>query len=166
MVTQDKEIGKRTLRAFVSNDTKLVPLMDEFEVYSDSSDRIKKYDRLILSNLIQSYYGSYRLVLQRAQDVDTSEREVIGAITMSQFKSEEIGKLKSFITSQLVNMDRENSPKQCDLSAYFIFRAKDSSMLRGFGSYYCGSSGCYIEGRKYGDCNNYYITGIELVDAR
>jgi len=66
MITQDKEIGKRTLRAFVNDDTKLIPMMDEFEEYEDNPKMTKKYNRMILSNLIQSYYGTYRLIIERA----------------------------------------------------------------------------------------------------
>ena len=164
MITQDKEIGKRTLRAFVNKDTKLIPMMDEFEEYEDTPERQKKYNRLILSNLIQSYYGTYRLILERAQDVDTNKHDVIGTITMTQFQKEEIGKLKSFITSQLINMNRGNTPKQCDLPSYFIFKAQDSNMRRGYGSRYYGSY--YEKGREYGECNYYYVTGIELVHAK
>ncbi len=164
MTTRDKEIGKRTLRAFVSNDTKLIPMMDVFEQYEDNHEMTKKYNRLILSNLIQSYYGTYRIILERAKDVDTSGHNVIGSITMTQFKKEELGKLRAFITSQLMNMDRENTPKQCELTSYFIFKAQDSNMRRGYGSYY--SDGYYEKGREYGECNFYYVTGIELVHAK
>ena len=164
MITQDKEIGKRTLRAFVNDDTKLIPMMDEFEEYEDNPKMTKKYNRMILSNLIQSYYGTYRLIIERAKDVDTSKHDVIGSITMTQFQKEEIGKLKSFITSQLINMDRENTPMQCELPSYFIFKAQDSKMRRGYGSYYCG--GYYEKGREYGECNYYYVTGIELINAK
>lgn len=150
-------IAEKTLYKYISDKTKSVPLMDEFESLTDEGFR--KYERIVIKNTIWGQSGRYHLILARM-----SASEYVGDITMTDFKNQRgnYGLLIKHVESE-VSKAKEKAILAKDAEIIFetpfLLRAQNSSNRTGYGNEYNGYDLVY-EGTLYGETTKYAFIGV------
>ena len=78
---EKRPVSEKTLYKYISDKTRSVPLMDEFE--NLTKEGFRKYERIVIKNTIWGKLGRYHLILARM-----SALEYVGDITMTDFKNQ------------------------------------------------------------------------------
>lgn len=150
-------VAEKTLYKYISDKTKSVPLMDEFESLTDEGFR--KYERIVIKNTIWGQSGRYHLILARM-----SASEYVGDITMTDFKNQRgnYGLLIKHVESE-VSKAKEKAILAKDAEIIFetpfLLRAQNSSNRTGYGNEYNGYDLVY-EGTLYGETTKYAFIGV------
>ena len=156
-------IEERTLERYVSERTKTVSIMDEFERITEEGFR--KYDRMI----IKSYFwvpevGICHMILERMP----RKQEYVGDITMTDFKKNNSDELCNYIYNEIKYQRKKKEYKKGDYVPFrkpYLLRAQNSKNRTGYGNEYNGYDMVY-QGTLYGETTNYAFTGFILGDYR
>ena len=150
-------VAEKTLYKYISDKTKSVPLMDEFESLTDEGFR--KYERIVIKNTIWGQSGRYHLILARM-----SASEYVGDITMTDFKIQRgnYGLLIKHVESEVSKAKEKAILAKDDEIIFetpFLLRAQNSSNRTGYGNEYNGYDLVY-EGTLYGETTKYAFIGV------
>ena len=152
--------------AYVSDDSKTLPLMDKFEGRSKDSEG--PYKRFILKNTYEAAVGpyicQYHPIIERLADIEHTE----GNITFSEFKKEKEANVYHYCNTKLNEAFRHNKDILNRKEIYFFtpyyLRAQSSKNREGYGWEWEWSHGreSHTEGTFYGETDNYGFVGVVI----
>lgn len=158
---QTLPIEERTLEIYITEKTKTVSIMDEFERITESGFR--KYDRMIIKSFVWvPDVGFCQMVLERMP----RKEEYVGDITMTDFKKHNDDELRSYINSEMKYYKKNNKCQKGDYIPFrkpYLLRAQNSTNRTGYGNEYNGY-GLVYQGTLYGETTNYAFTGFVLAE--
>lgn len=156
---EKRPVSEKTLYKYISDKTRSVPLMDEFE--NLTKEGFRKYERIVIKNTIWGKLGRYHLILARM-----SALEYVGDITMTDFKNQRgnYGLLMKHVETEVAKAKEKTVlTKNIEIvfEIPFLLRAQNSSNRTGYGNEYNGY-GLVHEGTLYGETTKYAFVGVVI----
>lgn len=157
---EKKPISERTMRTYLSRDTGTVALMDKFESLNEKG--FKKYERMLIIdwNQYSSEMGYYLFVERR------KGRDVIGGITMTDFKLGYTSKVNEHARAEIDNyLENGGTLENGQIIMFktcYLLRAQNSSNRTGYGNIYYGDELVH-EGTLYGETTSYVFAGVQII---
>ena len=159
----EKKEAVRELEVHISETTRTVELLDQFEGFGNN----EPYDRLILKNALYISKGKHHeyisLVVERSRNCDFE-----GNITFTEFKQGYTRELKEFVWKQISEDDLikyKNSGEILRFSRLYRLRAQNSRNRSGYGWEWDWSTPyapLVTEGTLYGETTNYVFVGVYI----
>ena len=165
---QDDIEDHEELVHLVIETTKTLRLLDVFEGYSKSNSI--KYKRLVVSNCKYrafkgNHYVGFNLVIERG-----CNRDYVGDITFTNFKTGKDADLKKYITSEITDSVVEEYVDRNEFFRFskpYLLRAQNSTNRTGYGWEWdwSGGYGDYTEGTFYGETTDYFFVGAYITSG-
>lgn len=156
----------------ISEDTKTIEIMDEFEGRNPKNPRL--YKRLVVKNKTrlfahEGFLYYYYLVVERGQFSIRSKENYSGDITMTAFKTGNNEKLVKFFSKEIsveVALQYANKNMIFRVSKPFCLRAQNSENREGYGwewNWSYGNGMVERYGTEYGETTTYQFSGAYIV---
>ena len=158
------KIKRKTLIAYIHNDTKTIDIFDQFEGIGDNNPYV--YEKLEIPSAMNIWKGNksltVSLVVKRCR-----ASECAGDITITEFKQDKIAELREYVSQQITDNAVEKYKGKRDIFYFekpYHLRAQNSSNRTGYGWEWdwSGGVGDYTEGTMYGETTDYGFVGAYI----